>query len=252
MRTLEITTKVSNCLGCHFCPQEKLGKAYSGTPSLSFEAFSNALLKIPKDVQIHFSGFSEPFLNKNCGEMISHAWNQGYEIHLYTTLVGLTVNQLEWLKQSKPRVIRLHVPDRKFLKIDPDAWLRQFHLFNQLGQPFTAMAMGEIDSSLKITLSEMGVNVELPDMLSRGGNLWRARRIEGKLRCTMNRWNSNVMLPNGDVYLCCMDYSLSASVGNIFREEYESILLSGDSFRATAKSGLAPEICRDCEWAAPL
>ena len=239
-------------MGCSFCPQDKLGNAYHGIPLLSYEAFRNALLKLPKDVQIHFSGFSEPFLNPDCGRMIAHSLSEGFEVHIYTTLMGLSNRQMEALLTTRPKVIRLHVPDGKFLKIGNETWLRQLNLFQEWGRHFTAMAMGPIDTELARILSDRGIKVELPDMLSRGGNLWQSRRIEGKLRCTMNRWNQNVMLPNGDVVLCCMDYSLSHKLGNMFSDDYDHIISIGDILRKMAEANKAPEICRSCEWAQAL
>ena len=34
----------------------------------------------------------------------------------------------------------------------------------------------------------------------------------------------NVVLPNGDVSLCCMDYSLEKILGNLFVDEYDDIM----------------------------
>jgi hypothetical protein len=34
----------------------------------------------------------------------------------------------------------------------------------------------------------------------------------------------NVVLPNGDVSLCCMDYGLKHILGNIYEQEYEDII----------------------------
>ena len=34
----------------------------------------------------------------------------------------------------------------------------------------------------------------------------------------------NVMLPNGDVSLCCMDYGLDQIIGNMFEQEYNDVI----------------------------
>ena len=46
------------------------------------------------------------------------------------------------------------------------------------------------------------------------------------------------MLPNGDVSLCCMDYSLSYIIGNMFEQEYEEII---------PELNTCYDMCRYCE-----
>ena len=38
------------------------------------------------------------------------------------------------------------------------------------------------------------------------------------------RMNHNVLLPNGDVVLCCMDFGMQHVLGNLKRQSYEEIL----------------------------
>ena len=63
-----------------------------------------------------------------------------------------------------------------------------------------------------------------------------------------------VLFPNGQVYLCCMDYSLDHYIGNLFVSTYSYITdgTSPQSFN-TVKTLLDSEegkiICRRCEFA---
>ena len=72
--SVDITTNIGCQVQCKFCPQDvsmsnytsknNLQKIQFGKPVLmSYETFVKILKKIPKNVLIRFSGFSEPFLN---------------------------------------------------------------------------------------------------------------------------------------------------------------------------------------------
>ena len=41
-----------------------------------------------------------------------------------------------------------------------------------------------------------------------------------------SKLNHSVLLPNGDVVLCCMDYSIKHKVGNLLEQEYCEIFSS--------------------------
>ncbi len=89
-------------------------------------------------------------------------------------------------------------------------------------------------------------------LYSRAGNL-KDRAIPRKtgrlkeLPCMYH----GVLLPNGDVALCCQDYSIKSVLGNLTRQSYES-LYTGAEFKRILR-GLSDEnediICRNCEVA---
>lgn len=254
MRSLEFTTIISNCLGCHFCPQEKLGEAYKSVNRvMSVEEFTIILNRLPGDCAVHFSGFAEPFLNPHACEMIHLAHLSGREVHIYSTLVGLKPCCVDTLRVSPPRVFRVHVPDGEALKYPEDRWVELHELFLTARVSATYMAMREPSEVIKRYLAIKGIPLELPDMLSRGGNL---EHVHGKdifgapMRCTMNRWHNNVVLPNGDVYGCCMDYSLSVYLGNLLLQPYKEITYEAEKWKMNMEKR-ADGICAKCEWATP-
>lgn len=250
---VEFTLKVNNCLGCHFCPQDKLAAAYvSDKHTLSMDDFKEMLSKVPKHVEISFSGFSETFLHPLAGEMIEYASERGYPIHLFTTLMGLNQRHVEHLKRSHFAYIRLHVPDKKGLKIPTPIWLRQLDLFQTAGHSFTSMTMGELEQDMFEAMTQRNIHVEYPQMLSRAGNLWtpETRPITGPVTCYMQRWHMNVVLPNGDMVLCSMDYALKMPVGNLLTQNFTDIVAASDKYEANYNpSGDHP--CRFCDWAMP-
>jgi hypothetical protein len=71
-------------------------------------------------------------------------------------------------------------------------------------------------------------------------------RAKGNIHC--HRKRSNVLLPNGDVVLCCNDYGMQHVLGNLLTDTYES-LFRGKEFRkvvAGMKDDKSEILCRYC------
>lgn len=252
-KAVEFTLNVSNCLGCHFCPQDKLSAVYQGPRKFSFTDFTAIMDKVPAGTEVHFSGFSECFLHPMCHEFIYEARLMGFEVHVYTTLVGLRMEQIETLAEKPPNFFRIHVPDAHHFKVPDDKWIKHHELFLEIGAPsFSYMTMGTMTERVNEYMK--GRNVEFPQMLSRGGNLgWvsKDRPIRGRLTCHAERWHMNVVLPNGDVVLCSMDYGMKMPVGNLLRDDYNSVYARSELYRHE-NNPPADSPCRSCEWSRPI
>jgi hypothetical protein len=170
------------------------------------------------------------------------------EMHVYSTLMGMRECDIDQVRDCKPDVWRVHVPDVEFFTVPDDAWIHCHETFLKTGIGATYMTMGILSGKIDEYLHEKRIQVEYPDMLSRGGNLWKGREIKGPLRCTMDRWDKNVILPDGSVWLCCQDYSCTSGLGNLNALEYDDITRAGERFRLSALAGNTPEICRFCSW----
>lgn len=247
-QTMEFTLCVSKCLGCHFCPQDALGATYSGERMMTVETFEACLRKLPEGTRVDFSGFSEPFLNPNACTMMHMARKAGREVYLYTTLVGLRECCVQLLNEAPPSYVRIHVPDMQGLIFPVKKWIEFHELFLKAKISATYMAMGEPEADIKTHLAIHNIVVERPDMLSRGGNLWDPGQKNGPIHCTMNRWHSNVVLPNGNVYGCCMDYSLSVPLGNLLTQDYGAIHDEAEKWRVNMERDATGSICAKCEW----
>lgn len=219
---------------------------------MTVEDFTTILGKLPADCQVDFSGFSECFLNPDACKMIEAASLSGRHFVIYTTLVGLKPCCVEVLKAHPPRVLRIHVPDGEALKFPEDKWVEYHERFLLARVPATYMAMRQPSDLIKRYLAIKGIPLEIPDMLSRGGNLEHVhgKEINGPMRCTMNRWYNNVVLPNGDVHGCCMDYGLTVYLGNLLRQPYREITYEADKWKMNMERK-AEGICARCEWATP-
>lgn len=119
MPTLEITTKLGCSLACSFCPQDEFIKNYPRNQEkiLSLKNFKLALSTVPKYVRIDFSGMTEPWLNPDATEMVKYAYENGYQVAIYTTLEGMSHYDARALLEKYHKEITpytpwvIHLPD---------------------------------------------------------------------------------------------------------------------------------------------
>ena len=64
--------------------------------------------------------------------------------------------------------------------------------------------------------------------------------------------NNNILLPDGTVVLCCMDYGLKHILGNILTDTFEEIM-DGEEMRKVKEGMNGNEtldiLCRNCSYA---
>lgn len=231
--TLEITTKIGCSNRCIYCPQDKLIHSYEGKNSMSFLNFVQILDNTPQHVQIDFTGFCEPFLNPLASLMMSVAIKKGHVTVLYTTLEGFTNYDCELLKGHLFREVVFHEYEGAgFDKLEFD---RKMKLFKD-NIPYQATRHVILEDQWR---------------LSRGSNLWDVPYQKGSFKCMWGAkdFSRNVVLPNGDVYICCMDYSLKNKIGNLLTTKYEN--LDRQKLIDMSNQEDSDIICRKCELFQP-
>lgn len=278
MPTLEFTLMVGCPLKCTFCPQDSLRRLYADNPKyLSLQHFRTILGKIPKHVRIDFSGMAEPWANPDATEMVRHALTLDYTIAIYTTLYGMTAEDgaavIDLLKRHSAQieVLCLHLPDRNgnmrgwrhdavyeenlrgFLSLGDTKVLANF-------QVMTMDASGEVHPSL----GHLGIRLPPWRGHSRAGNVTE-RDVQGQQIANMPEhhgavccsytpfYDQNVCLPNGDVVLCCMDYSLKHKIGNLLEQDYYEMFGAG-RLSALVAENMKPHfsresLCKTCDRA---
>ena len=264
--TMEFTTSIDTKNGCVvdcvFCPQRTLQESYTGKKFLSIDDFKTCVNKIPKEVRITFAGFTEPWLNPECTDMLLYAHERGHPISVFTTGIGMKLDDIERIKHipfaGQPNGgFTLHLPDQDKKAKHPitDRYVKVIERFGELRdqiQNFNVMSMGEIDSSVKHVFSES----HIPEMWSRARNLLHESILKPELLNRKNEYKSvyhgekprtcgcleklyhNVVLPNGDVSLCCMDYGLEHIIGNLIEQDYEDVI---------PENNTCFNLCRFCE-----
>ncbi len=262
LRALEITSRIGCRNMCKFCPQELLINRYSKQPkqsrkiALSFDTFKKCLKTVPKDVRIDFSGMAEPWLSKDCTKMVLYAYKQGFKrITIFTTTVGMTVDDVQKIKHIPFEFFCLHLADKEGytkIKIDNQYLKVLKEIKNANIANLNFMALGTLHPKLKPLFDGL---LNSPPLVSRAGNLPSFPRINktGPLTCCRpERLQHNVLLPNGDVLFCGDDYGMTQILGNLLRESYED-LFKGPAFKNILKLLKSEKngdiLCRHCEHA---
>lgn len=208
---IEVTTSIGCPVNCFkYCPQEQLLKIYKGSRSFSMDDFKLALKTVKESTGICFSGFCEAFTNPNCIEMIEYANKKGHDITIYSTLVGLKEKDLPRLFEIPVDYFFLHLPDAyNYAKIPiTDEYMRVFFSvikhYRNIG--FTSMN----DEFLSCGRENIARNLF-------------SKRKNYSIRCDKLEHSQFVLLPNGNLQLCCTDYTLSNKIGNLFTDDFTKI-----------------------------
>ena len=244
---LEITTHVGCPINCADCPQALLKSKYKGRRTMRLEDYKKAIDKVPRECRIDFSGMCEPFVNPHCTDMILYAAEKGHPLALYTTLQGATRHDWERLKDLRFEVVTIHLPDQNGRS--------HFHITDSyldlLGRWETNnySCHGDIDERVMPYLRPRNLITYVHD---RAGNVeerpHKTLRTDYPIRCATSgkAMNHNVLLPDGTVIMCCMDYGMTGVFGNLFTQSYNEVLNSptATAMRATLEKG--ESICRHC------
>jgi hypothetical protein len=218
-------------IGCpvqcsRYCPQEVLIERYGNKERLmSFDVFKQILSKIPIDVQLNFAGFCEPFVNPDFVRMAEYAFNFGYKLQVFTTLFGAKRSDVERLLDLEFTSFCLHLRDGHVAKFSPSQEYK--------------------DNVFRILEGIPNVQLSLMNELFKSNN--RENTTRGILPtpktvgyCNKLKTPSFVLLPDGSVQLCCMDFGLKHAVGNLITEDYARIK------KRFLSSKITPSLCAYC------
>tara|TARA_R110000765_G_scaffold355278_1_gene445442 strand:+ start:3381 stop:4949 length:1569 start_codon:yes stop_codon:yes gene_type:complete len=255
--TLEITTSIpkQGCVvDCVFCPQRVLQKIWNEkhftteeARTMKLEDFKMVIDKLPKQIRITFSGFTEPWLNRNTSAMLLYAHQEGHPVSVFTTAVGMKLKDVELIKNipycgGPNGGFTLHLPDRERLAKHPitKTYIKVCQALKDANiKNFTTMSMGEVHEEVEHIYPDKIVNKY--EMWHRAGNLLGEAQLKPEVKEVFDRFKSvmhntektcgcieglyhNILLPNGEVSLCCMDYNLDEILGNLYTQEYDDIL----------------------------
>ena len=214
---------------------------------MRLEDFKRAIDKVPEGTRIDFSGMCEPFANKGCADMILYAASKGFPLALYTTLQGATLQDYEKLKDIHYEVVTIHLPDMDGRShfIITDEYLEVLRLW----ETHNYSCHGRVDPRVQPYIKNRNLITFMHD---RAGNVECRPHISigphGKLSCITSGLNMdhNVLLPNGEVLMCCMDYGMTGRFGNLFEEDYDDVLYSEAACKMRDTLFEGESICRHC------
>jgi hypothetical protein len=200
--------------------------------------------------------------------MLELALSCGYHVVVYTTLYGLTPDDARRVvalmldHRDQVKEVCLHLPDangnmRGYKpSAEYDEVLSMFMTAGKGLRSFRAMTM---DNRSRVHPSvKMPASSRQWEGLDRAGNVDPDIHVPhthhvGPVSCSFTPfYDHNVVFPNGDVVLCCMDYSTKHRVGNLLTGDYYSIFESPGMGRLraeNAKVGPADTICKSCNRA---
>ena len=268
------TTNIGCKVNCKFCPQDDIMQSYAekenipkidfGNPTMmTYQTFVSMLEKIPKDAVIVFSGFTEPYLNPECSKMIEYASDCGYTIQVFSTLVGMTLEDVDVLNRVK-KLLRftIHLPDKeKYAKIALTEQFKQVlkKIVSLPIQNTFFMTMGTVPEEIE---NIIGIKIHPSQMVNWAGHIddgLVTERIDGPMICSMHEGLDNkhippIILPNGDVALCCKDWSMEYVLGNLLECTFEELRQSKTYKEVTQKMASKSDnvLCRNCEFAIPV
>lgn len=268
---MELTTMIGCPLKCTFCPQDNLRTNYGDREKyMQPRDLVSVLSKLPKDTRIDFSGMSEPWANPHCTEMLETVLYMGFDVAIYTTLYGMDdPERVKKALESHPnqvKVVMLHLPDAngnmKGWK-QTTKWMNALESFMTWDVPCGLGAM-TMDKSGFVAPELQHIIGRLPSWQghTRADSL-NTEQVAGQpisitpmnafpLTCKSTPfYDRNVLLPNGDVVLCCMDYDLKHIIGNLLTQSYAEIFES-KPLQDIIEINESPEfskcsICKSCE-----
>jgi sulfatase maturation enzyme AslB (radical SAM superfamily) len=266
-RALLISTGIGCGVLCSYCPQVAIGQAYKkvqGPSSMSLDIFKSCIDKLPDDVTVDFTGFYEPFLNPHCTDMILYAAERGLSVRLSTTVMGLEPEQIDRFRHIPFVKFSVHLPDtKKLTRIIVDArYMTALSRLTEAGISNIGFHVHEgldgpeaVHEEVDALLAARNIEPENRWINTRAGNIEidakpAPARLVGELEICPRIYH-NVLLPSGDVALCCMDWDLQHMIGNLLDSSYDSLFESAE-FKTVMRGHFDDRIdilCRGCEIA---
>lgn len=248
---LEITTMIGCPLMCTYCPQDNLRDAYGDdTKYMDLDDFKLMIDKVPNYVRIDFSGQAEPWVNPKCTDMLKYVLDKGHRVAVFTTLYNWnedTVHRvgeiiLQYGKQFD--IFKIHFPDAagnmKGWKHSEEweyAYIGMRTILDAANVHYEAMTMSDDGIHPSIThLPGAGPSHRWDIAAHDRAGLLNKEQIGNQVIQITPRhkmpvvcrktsiYNQGVLLPNGEVLLCCMDYDKKHVMGNLLTESYDEIL----------------------------
>ncbi|MGN2337044.1 SPASM domain-containing protein [Clostridium cagae] len=263
---LEITTKIGCSCNCVYCPQQLLISEYlkkckdpKTDIMLSLERFKTCINKLPENTRIDFSGMAEPWLNPECTKMVKYAYEKKFPIAIYTTLVGMKMEDFNQIKDIPFEEFILHIPDDKsntHINVTKEYINLLDHItkYEKNGKKLVTGFSCHAGIHPDILTAIPEDSRLITEIHNRAGNINEENVVNKKsigeivcINCELDL-NHNVLLPDGKLLLCCMDYGMKHVLGNLLEQSYDEIYESEESnyIRCGLKDEQKDILCRDC------
>ncbi len=277
-KMIEVTPTVGCAVACSYCPQTLLINNYrktstrSSTPiHMTPEVYIKLLNNCPADIHILWTGYVEPLTSPNIIELLKIGAKRGLTQGLSTTLYRASKEQV-LTARATCNSLYLHLQDTQEQMgiIVNDEYLNmiEFTVSNMntssdlvqfIGKPHQKI-VDLFNVSQKILQKRRdGLKVLSNDATSRAGNLeghplsesLRKLPRYGLYKCERKKFNRPVVLPDGRLAICCMDYGLEEIHGNLLENSLNELLENGTKRVAEKILNKVPNLCSKCDWLVP-
>lgn len=251
---VEFTLTAACPLMCSYCPQDAYIHAYasrSGRRATTLDDYKRMLSNVDHTTSnVDFSGYTEPLYNPSWFDIFRTTLDQGYSVTLFSTLGSASRDDLDSLSALAISRIYVHLLDH-LAQRDRLAFL--IERCRERHRDLVFIYFDEDGRELAAAFQDR-VSCERWTAHSRAGLLDVGRRyLPGAISCCEQREFCNVVLPNGDVHVCCMDFALQHRIGNLLESPLAEIQHSAAAraFRTTMAS-TREGICNHCIYAVPV
>ncbi len=270
-KVLEVSTIMGCTVNCRFCPQDVLLKTYYEKDKkrqrvMTLDDFRVILDHTPSDCIIDFSGMTEPFNNPDCLEMIRMACDAGRKVYLFTTLAGVDEETVDELLKLPIYYVTLHVADKCGYAYIPttETYYRNVEKVvsatKKDGSPFIDFINAQTDPDERVAEIVRGRYEVMRSVQNRAGNVTvdgaqhREHVIEPgeKIKCCFcgDDLSNSLVLPDGTLLICNMDYGMKHILGNLYEEDYDTVRSKGELQRVIRAMNCEEEmdelLCRSC------
>ena len=276
-RGFEVTVKIGCPVMCDYCPQRLLARAAA---HIDERAFSVAALKkvidnVSQDrhsICVDFAGFTEPFSHKDCMSLIK-ATNDDRRVEfitLYSTGEGM--NPRDIIRLSKidklRRRIFFHVRPVGNYEIMKGAkasiWMNIALIARYLPEAEFRFVNASLNKqkleNSKTILRSYGLRFKIERLISRSKNfsIILGNKVKHKKDTNCPVWCKKVksdklpvVLPDGRAQVCCNDYGLELTIGNLRKQTWDQLDFQKIIDIQKHPDSGAP-CFRDCHYARPI
>lgn len=270
-KVLEVSTVMGCSVNCHYCPQKLFLQTYFKDNKhrqrvMTLDNFQTILNHTPKDCIIDFSGMTEPFNNQDCIDMIEMACDAGRKVYLFTTLAEVDEATVDRLIELPIYYMTLHVADIKGYAYIPttETYYRNvekvINTTKKNGAPLVDFVNAQTDPDPRVEKIVENQYEIMRSVQNRAGNVKDETaqhrpcdiRPDQKIKCCFcgNNLSNSVVLPDGTMLLCNMDYGMQHVLGNLYEEDYDTVRSKGElqrilrTFECIEK--MDSLLCRSC------
>ena len=254
---------------------------------LDLDKFKLFVENIPKNTKISWTGYTEPLLHENFDKFVLYLKDKNFIQKISTTMHGFTKSQEFMSKFNGFEEINFHLPDNenlmklkvtdKYLSHLRNAIIYQSSINKKkvkiqvIGENFEKNVEKLINDLLdKNILLKENINIT-QKISSRSDSLdkqqlsslnFKKYELQSKnvstnnilsskkkyYYCSVKRLNKSVLIPDGKLNICCMDYSLNGIVGDLNDQKLKDIYkFKNEDFRKEFIYGDLKS-CKKCEY----